>query len=40
LGPNAEWDSNSAFISNSTSACLNAEKMSNGTIRFSFGGDE
>jgi hypothetical protein len=36
LGQNVEWR-NSVFMSNSTSACLQAEKYDNGTIRLSFG---
>jgi hypothetical protein len=40
LGWNVEWDQDSTFISNSTYASLIAEKMSNGTILLSFGGDE
>lgn len=39
LGPNAGWDENSEFMSNSTHASLIAEKMSNGTILMSFEGD-
>jgi hypothetical protein len=35
LGQNVEWR-NSIFLSNSTSACLQAEKYDNGTIRLSF----
>ena len=38
LGPNAAWDKNSQFMSNSSSASLIAEKMSNGTILMSFEG--
>lgn len=37
LGPNVMWQE-STFISNSTNACVNAEKLSNGTIRLYFGG--
>ena len=36
LGQNVEWV-NSTFVSNSTNACLTAEKQSNGVIRLSFG---
>jgi hypothetical protein len=36
LGNNVEWVS-STLVSNSTSACVRAEKLSDGTIRFSFG---
>jgi hypothetical protein len=36
LGENAEWK-NSTLMSNSTYAGINAEKMSNGTIRLYFG---
>ena len=39
LGPNAAWDKNSQFMSNSSSASLIAEKMSNGTILMSFEGE-
>jgi hypothetical protein len=39
LGQNVAWQ-NSTFMSNSTYASLIAEKMSNGTILLSFGGDE
>jgi hypothetical protein len=39
LGQNVAWQ-NSTFMSNSTYASLIAEKMSNGTIRLSFGGAE
>lgn len=38
LGSNAQWTP-STYMSNSTSNCLSAEKMSNGTIRFWFGED-
>ena len=37
LGPNVLWRP-SVFISNSTSAIVSAEKLSNGTIRLYFGG--
>lgn len=37
LGQNVEWRE-STFISNSTNACIRAEKFANGTIRLSFGG--
>jgi hypothetical protein len=40
LGSNVEWDQNSEFMSNSTNASLIAEKLWNGTILLSFGGDE
>ncbi len=41
LGWNVAWpDPDSTFISNSTDASLIAEKLSNGTILLSFGGDE
>jgi len=36
LGLNAAWHE-STFISNSTSACVSAEKFSNGTVRLYFG---
>lgn len=36
LGPNAVWQP-STFISNSTNACIIAEKLSNGSISLSFG---
>ncbi len=36
LGPNAEWQS-STFMSNSTTACISANKDSSGTIWLSFG---
>jgi hypothetical protein len=36
LGPNALWKE-STFISNSTNACVSAEKLSNGTILLYFG---
>jgi hypothetical protein len=39
LGENVAWKT-STFMSNSTQATLIAEKMSNGTIRLSFGGAE
>jgi hypothetical protein len=39
LGQNVAWQ-NSTFMSNSTDASLIAEKMPNGTILLSFGGDE
>jgi hypothetical protein len=35
LGQNVEWK-DSTFMSNSTSACLQAEKYGNGTIKLSF----
>jgi len=38
LGSNVEWDSNSAFMSNSTHKSLIADKMPNGTILLSFEG--
>ncbi|MEM2994927.1 MAG: hypothetical protein QXI91_02765 [Candidatus Bathyarchaeia archaeon] len=37
LGPNAVWKP-STFISNSTNACITAEKLADGTIRLGFGG--
>jgi hypothetical protein len=37
LGQNVLWQ-NSTFMSNSTNACIMAQKLTNGTIRFSFGG--
>lgn len=37
LGQNVQWQE-STFKSNSTSACINAVKLDNGTIRLSFGG--
>lgn len=37
LGQNVKW-MESTFVSNSTNACINAEKFTNGTIRLSFGG--
>jgi hypothetical protein len=37
LGQNIQWKE-STFNSNSTNACINAEKLANGTIRMSFGG--
>jgi hypothetical protein len=37
LGQNIQWQE-STFKSNSTNACINAEKLANGTIRMSFGG--
>ena len=36
LGPNVLWHE-SVFASNSTNACVNAEKFPNGTISLSFG---
>lgn len=39
LGQNVVWQ-NSTFMSNSTYASIIAEKMSNGTILLSFGGDK
>jgi hypothetical protein len=39
LGNDFEWQ-NSTFESNSAYAILNAEKLSNGLIRFSFGGSQ
>jgi hypothetical protein len=36
LGPNALWQG-STFASNSTHACVSAEKLSDGTIRLYFG---
>jgi len=36
LGPNVSWQS-STFISNSTNACVHAEKFSDGTINLRFG---
>jgi hypothetical protein len=38
LGADVQWTP-STFLSNSTSNCLKAEKMANGTIRFWFGED-
>lgn len=37
LGQNVTWIE-SIFVSNSTSACIRAEKLTNGTICLSFGG--
>jgi hypothetical protein len=37
LGPNALWRE-STFVSNSTNACVNAEKFPNGTVCLYFGG--
>ena len=37
LGPNAVWQE-SIFISNSTNACIQADKFTNGTIKLWFGG--
>ena len=37
LGSNVQWRP-SVFVSNSTNAIVNAEKLSDGTIRFYFGG--
>jgi hypothetical protein len=37
LGQNVTWQE-STFISNSTNACIRAEKFANGTICLSFGG--
>jgi hypothetical protein len=37
LGNNVQWQE-STFVSNSTNACIHAEKLANGTIRLSFGG--
>ena len=39
LGNDFEWQ-NSTFESNSAYATINAEKLSNGLIRFSFGGSQ
>jgi hypothetical protein len=36
LGQNVQWQ-NSVFVSNSTTACLNAYKYSNGTVLLYFG---
>jgi len=36
LGPNVSWEQ-STFVSNSTNACIQVEKFSNGTLSFSFG---
>jgi hypothetical protein len=36
LGPNVLWQE-STFISNSTNACVSAEKFANGTISMRFG---
>jgi len=36
LGPNVLWDQ-STFVSNSADACIKVEKLSNGTLSFSFG---
>lgn len=38
LGPNVSWDSNSVFVSNSTSAFVEATKDSSGAFHFRFGG--
>ncbi len=38
LGSNAQWDSTTAFVSNSTIASAYASKFGNGTIRMGFGG--
>jgi hypothetical protein len=38
LGSNVAWDSESAFVSNSTHASLIADKLPNGTILMSFEG--
>jgi len=38
LGPNVSWDSNSVFVSNSTSAFVEVTKDSNGAFYFRFGG--
>jgi hypothetical protein len=37
LGQNVTWQE-SIFVSNSTNACIRAEKLTNGTICLSFGG--
>ena len=37
LGNNVQWQE-STFMSNSTNASINAQKLDNGTIRLSFGG--
>jgi len=37
LGSNVLWRS-SVFVSNSTNACISAQKLSDGTIRLYFGG--
>jgi len=39
LGQNVLWRE-STFVSNSTNACVMAEKFANGTICLSFGGEE
>jgi hypothetical protein len=39
LGSNVNWDTDSAFVSNSTNANLVAVKLANDTILFSFEGD-
>jgi hypothetical protein len=36
LGENVQWI-NSTYISNSTNACINGQKLSNGTVQFYFG---
>ncbi len=38
LGPNVSWDSNSVFVSNSTSAFVEVTKDSSGAFHFRFGG--
>ncbi len=38
LGPNVSWDSNSVFVSNSTSAIVEVTKDSSGAFHFRFGG--
>jgi hypothetical protein len=37
LGENAQWQQSSSFMSNSTTACINANKNSSGTVLLSFG---
>ena len=39
LGPNAFWEEGSVFMSNSTDAHIEVEKFVNGTLLFSFGGN-
>lgn len=40
LGPNAFWEEGSVFMSNSIDAHIEVEKYINGTLQFSFGGDD
>jgi hypothetical protein len=37
MGQNVQWQE-STFVSNSTNACVRAQKLANATIRLSFGG--